>query len=75
MVAVAIFLNFELALKFLFNFVFKDEHFEDFTTASDWELFTAKLEQLLSEWMGKPAELDNITNGWVVVHEKITFAG
>jgi hypothetical protein len=53
----------------------QDEHFEDFTTASDWETFTARMEQTLTEWMGKPPEPENILNNWLVIHERISFSG
>ncbi|ODN03877.1 Rab3 GTPase-activating protein catalytic subunit [Orchesella cincta] len=51
-----------------------DDQFEDFTTASDWEQFTARLEQLLTEWLSKPVEPENVTNNWVDIQEKVTFS-
>lgn len=55
--------------------MFQDDQFEDFTTASEWEQFTARLEQLLTEWMGKPLDKDNLNNNWIVIHEKVSFSG
>ena len=54
---------------------------QDFTTASDWELFTARIEELFHEWrlpyagIGKPLEKNQLTKcEWSVSRESIHFA-
>ncbi|CAG7718551.1 unnamed protein product [Allacma fusca] len=52
----------------------EEEQFEDFTTASDWEHFTAHLERLLIEWQTRPIEQENLVEQWAVLHEKVSFS-
>ena len=54
---------------------FQEEHFEDFTTASEWETFTANLERVIIEWQSRPFDPENIMQQWGVLHEKVSFAG
>lgn len=59
-----------------------DEHdiyHQDFTTVSEWELFTARVEEILNEWqlskssVPKPAK--EYTKKWILKTEEIFFQG
>ncbi|XP_051158910.1 rab3 GTPase-activating protein catalytic subunit [Leptopilina boulardi] len=59
----------------------EDVHHLDFTTATEWEIFIARIEEILHEWklsqitFGPPLkEKDFINLRWLEVSEKLNFA-
>lgn len=60
----------------------EDVHHLDFTTATEWEIFIARIEEILHEWQlsnvpfGLPLkEKDFVNLRWLEVSEKLNFAG
>lgn len=51
---------------------------QDFTTASEWEVFIARMEEIVREWRmesrKKETNSEVATNGWCIKTEKIPFA-
>lgn len=50
---------------------------QDFTTASEWEIFIARMEEIIHEWKIQDAKSDSVltnTNNWNIKTEKIQFA-
>lgn len=43
---------------------------QDFTTATDWEVFIARLEEIIYEWKGSGVS-EETGNGWVIRDEKV----
>lgn len=64
------------------NIEIEDFYHHDFTTASEWEVFVARLEEIIHEWklpqtkIGprlKPGDFVNLT--WTQKSEELNFAG
>lgn len=60
----------------------QDTYHYDFTTASEWEIFIARLEEIIHEWKlpqvkcGPPLLKDQFCRGeWEKKSEKLMFAG
>lgn len=51
---------------------------QDFTTASEWEVFIARMEEIVREWRKEESSdkeaTEESTNGWWIKTEKIPFA-
>lgn len=45
---------------------------QDFTTATDWEVFIARLEEVIYEWRAACAT-EEITNFWAIKEEKVSI--
>lgn len=61
-----------------------DVYHYDFTTASEWEIFIARLEEIIHDWklsasrssLCKPLEKNELLNGtWLTKSEHVLFAG